>query len=291
MGLKLKTWCAPRGYQRADDMSAAFEAALQPALRDEVDLVIHSGDVFDRSKPPPQAIEATVKLLQRAARHVPVVIMPGNHDRHGLLGNLAPGPNLHIVDGPTQVRIHDLVLGMVPYVREAGMWASDAAIVAPGADLLVCHQSFHGARVPGFTFRVGHHRETVGEQHLPRRCPPILCGHIHPRQVTHLRGVAIVQPGSSERTSFSEARQTKGSALWELGRKPTWSWVDLPTRPMHKVITEADAQAVRPGGLVLMDKRAPVDLAELVVDRGGFFASRRPRRVPDKRTDQLALFG
>jgi DNA repair exonuclease SbcCD nuclease subunit len=39
---------SPAGWSRAGDHMATFRAAVGPALREEVDLVVHSGDVFNR---------------------------------------------------------------------------------------------------------------------------------------------------------------------------------------------------------------------------------------------------
>ncbi len=290
LGLRLKSWCHPRGWQRMADCQAMLERALEPALNQEVDLVIHSGDLFDRSSPPPEAIEGANTVLARVARRTPTVIMPGNHDRHGLGIHIDPAPGLHIVDEAKQLRFGDLAVGFVPYVREAGIWAHDAASVADGADVLVAHQSFHGARVPGFTFRHGRHRETVGAHQMPRGIRHVLCGHIHPRQITQIGGAQVVQPGSTERTSFSEERQTKGYAMWEFGRTTEFRFVDLPTRPLVRLRSESDLARVRAGTLVLMDKLAPVDLVDEVAARGGWFASKRPRRLPKRPEPQLALF-
>lgn len=75
---------APPGWSRADDHLAAFRRALcTPA-----DLIVHTGDVFDRSRPPARAVREAVDLLVETARRVPVVLLAGNHDRRGLRPSL-----------------------------------------------------------------------------------------------------------------------------------------------------------------------------------------------------------
>ena len=74
----------PPGWSRSHDFAAAFEAALAPAMRQEVDLVVHSGDLFDRSKPPRAAVLHAARVLTEVARRVPVVVVHGNHDWRGL---------------------------------------------------------------------------------------------------------------------------------------------------------------------------------------------------------------
>lgn len=275
LGMRRHVLGAPRGWSRADDHHDAMAQALAPALRGEVDLVVHSGDVFDRSSPPRAAVHRAGVLLREVARRVPVVVIAGNHDRRGIRRWL-PHPELHVVDQPRRCVVAGVALALVPYARDAASWALRArTAVGPGVDLLVAHQSFHGAQVPGHRFRVGGHRETVGAQHLPGGVRHILCGHLHPRQVTQVGDATVVQPGSTERTSWSEAGQTKGYALWELGRTVRWRFVDLPSRPMRVVHTPADLEAIRPGDLV---RHGPSVTEAEVLAAGGWCAPRRASR-------------
>ncbi|MEQ1502506.1 MAG: metallophosphoesterase, partial [Myxococcota bacterium] len=208
---------------RADDHARALELALAPALREEVDLVVHSGDLFDRSAPDRVAVAVARRLLGEAARRVPVVIIPGNHDRVGLTATIGGLPGVHVADVPERRVVGGLALGLVPYCRTAEAFA--AAVAGFGAvDLVVAHQAFDGHRLPpspgraaGFRFRVGAQAETIGAQHLPRAVRHVACGHLHPRQVVEVGHATVVTPGSTERTAFAEAGQTKGYARWRFG--------------------------------------------------------------------------
>lgn len=260
---------APKGWARADDHLAAFAAALEPALREEVDLVVHSGDLFDRSRPPGAAAAAGAALIAEVGRRVPFVLIPGNHDRHGLSRHLpCPGPGVHVVDGAARVEVAGVALACVPFRRHADSWAADAARAwGGGADLLVAHQSFDGAWAPGIVFRAGVQRETVGAEQLPDGLRHVMCGHLHPRQVLPVGDATVVMPGSSERTSWVERDQAKGYAVWSLDRTVTWQFVDLPTRPLVVVHDPVDVDRVVPGALV---RCADPALEPLVVERGGW---------------------
>ena len=284
IGAELPVIGGPAGWSRAADHLAAMETALQPALHQLVDLVVHSGDVFHRSRPGPAAMHAAAQLLTRVARRTPVVLMPGNHDRCGLARSLPlRTPGLHIYDQPAVHRHGDLRLGVVPYCRTPETWAAQAA--ALDSPFVIAHQAFDGARVPGLTFRVGAQRDTLGPQHLPPRTRWVMCGHIHPRQVTRLAGAQIVQPGSTERTHFSEADQTKGYALWDLGRQVRWRFVDLPARPMCTLRHRAQLTALQPGTLV----RSHLPHDELA-DRGLLVVDRPGARPPRPASRQTRLF-
>ncbi len=68
--------------RRGPDFLAAYRRALSPALEGRVDLLVHGGDLFFRSRVPDALIEnAFEPLLQIADRGVPVFIVPGNHER------------------------------------------------------------------------------------------------------------------------------------------------------------------------------------------------------------------
>jgi DNA repair exonuclease SbcCD nuclease subunit len=258
----------PSGWSRAHDHHAALEASLQPVFRGEVDLVLHTGDVFDRSRPPRRWVEAAGELLLRVARHVPVLGIAGNHDRRGIRRWL-PHPQLSFVDQPTRVVVGEVAIGLVPYCRTPEGFARAAArATGPGVDLLAMHQAPHGSRVPGLVFQAGVHGGTVGAEHLPAGVRHVACGHIHPRQVVPLGRATVVCGGSTERTAFSEAQEAKGTVLWSFEREVTHRFVDHPTRPMADVF----------GGLV----RCTAEEAGEVRRRGRVAAIRSDRAVPGR---------
>jgi len=108
-----------RGY----DFLANYATALEPALRGQVDLVVHAGDVFDRpSVVPSIAYQAYEPLKRVADAGVPVFIVPGNHERSRLPhAALASHPGIHVFDRPrtcvAQVRGTAVSLSGFPYER------------------------------------------------------------------------------------------------------------------------------------------------------------------------------
>lgn len=289
LGIARRAWRAPPGWSRADDHLAALGAALSPERLARVDLVVHTGDVFDRSRPPAPAVARARALLAAVARQVPVVVLAGNHDRRGLLPSLgAGGGGLAVVDRPTRLRVAGLVVALVPHARQAADWAAAAATVATDrVDLLVTHQAVAGVQVPGFTFRVGTPAETLGPQHLPPGAPVVLSGHLHPHQALRCGGVPVVYAGSTERTSFSEEGQAKGVVVWDLAAR-SWRFEALPTRPMVRVREEDELHRVVPGAYVGVPPRRLRALAQAVADRGGIVAL--PPKAPPTDRRQLRLF-
>ena len=89
-------------YDRSDEYRAVIAEVASIADDHAVDLVVHSGDVFDRPFPSIDALEIGLAGLGALTRSgsVPVVVIAGNHDSPGLFEALAPfvrHQNIHLV--------------------------------------------------------------------------------------------------------------------------------------------------------------------------------------------------
>ncbi|RPI20121.1 MAG: exonuclease subunit SbcD, partial [Actinobacteria bacterium] len=120
-------------YDRSDEFRQVIAEVAAVADAEEVDLVLHSGDLFDRPLPPVEAIEIAFSglaaLTDGGAR--PVVVIAGNHDSPGLFEALAPylhAANIHLVGDikrPDEGGVLDLTTGAgravvscFPFLRE-----------------------------------------------------------------------------------------------------------------------------------------------------------------------------
>lgn len=79
-------------YPRAGEFRDVVAEVAEIADREDVDLVVHSGDLFDRPVPSVEALEIGLSGLVRltAGGGRPVVAIAGNHDSPGLFEALAP---------------------------------------------------------------------------------------------------------------------------------------------------------------------------------------------------------
>jgi len=249
--------------RRGPDFFANTRLALEPALRGEVDLVVHGGDLLYRSKVPAGLVlQALEPLLEVADNGVPVVLVPGNHERSALpYPMLASHANLHILDRPKTVVLEinggRLVVGGFPCERENiqdrfSALVAECCVLDAGADLrLLClHQTVEGSRVKGYTFRSG--ADIVRGRDIPAGLAAVLCGHIHRSQVLtrDLMGrelaAPVLYPGSVERTSLAERDEPKGYLILEFeadsergGRLERREFCELPARPMFALTVEA----------------------------------------------------
>lgn len=251
--------------RRGHDFLANYATALRPALAGEVDLVVHGGDVFNRSRPVPSlAYQAFEPLSRVADRGVPVFVVPGNHER-GKLPHLrfAKHPGIHVFDEPRTfvaevrgVRValagfpseRDAVRARFNHLLEATRWRN----IAAEARLLCLHQCVEGSTVgPGnYTFTTA--ADVIRGADIPSDFDAVLSGHIHRHQVLtrdlrgRVLGAPVLYPGSIERTSIAEADEEKGFLVVEIALgndepRVSWQFQSLPARPLVRCALDLDA--------------------------------------------------
>lgn len=231
-----------RANDRGPDFFANFARVTGYAVESGASALIHTGDFFFRSKVHPAIVDRAYAMVLDAAQHLTVIIVPGNHERSVLPPSLFfSDPNLHILDSPRTITLSleglRVAFSGFPFVREVGRrfggLMTDAGYGKVDADAryLLLHQSIEGATVgpAGYRFR-GNDPEVIPLRTIPAGLKGVLCGHVHRHQ-----RLAAASPvwfcGSTERTSFAEAEETKGFCeLWpETG---DGRFIPLPTRPM-----------------------------------------------------------
>lgn len=251
--------------RRGPDFFSAFERALLPALRGEVDAVVHGGDLLYRSQVEASLVARALQPLLRVAEAgVPVYLVPGNHERSRIpFPILAAHRNLFLFDRPRT--FHHTLAGLrvalagFPYApqvrgRFPGLLAETRWGAAEAEVRLLClHQAVEGARVgtPEFTFTDGD--DVVRGRDVPGGFAAVLSGHIHrgQRLTRGLDGRPLAAPwfypGAVERTSFAEREETKGYLVLRMaaegapgGRVEGFDWCPLETRPMVREVVEAE---------------------------------------------------
>lgn len=255
LGLDLPSRPRVERRRRGDDLFESFERALEPATRGEAGVVVHGGDLFFRSRIPAWLAERVfARLAELAESGADVFWVPGNHERSSVpRGLLLTHPRIRVFDRPRTfvVRRNGLALALsgfpfAPDVRAlfpSLLAATGHADVAADMRLLCLHQAVEGAKVGpvGFTFREG--ADVLRGGDVPAGFAAVLSGHIHRAQVLarNLAGRPLASPvlfaGSTDRISFAERNEPKGTFLLELDRNgqggtASWEFRELPVRPM-----------------------------------------------------------
>jgi len=243
-----------RGY----DFFSNYHHILNIALDKEVDLIIHGGDMFFRSKVPPLIVEkAFAPLVGVANTGIPIFLVPGNHERSKFPGHLwLAHDNIHVFDRPKTFRqkVGDTTCALsgFPFTRKIKRHFKDllqqSNYLESKADInfLCMHQTIEGAKVgPGdFTFRQG--PDNIPGSEIPDVFTAVLSGHIHRAQrLTHTLdhrplSAPVIYPGSIERTSFAERFEEKYYVIIKIDpsvgdQNQVVKFHPLPTRPMVKL--------------------------------------------------------
>ena len=247
--------------RRGEDFHTNYLRILEHAKQSSADLVIHGGDMFFRSKVPYSLVaKAFAPLLELADRGIPVVIVPGNHERSKLPVSLFEHhENIFIFEKPQTFLLHikglTLSVAGFPCLRNGirdrfkelyGQTGQNQ--IRADFKLLVLHQAIEGAVVghQNFQFRFG--PDIIRGRDLPNGINAILSGHIHRAQVLKydISGQQLNAPvfyaGSIERTSLAERNEVKGYFEFEVARSSSNSILmstlfhELPVRPMHVIL-------------------------------------------------------
>ncbi len=192
-----------------------------------IDFIIHSGDFFNRSKPPPEVMDRGVKPFQLATRKgIPVFIIPGNHERSRLPLGLLPFAieNICVFTHPCSYCFEKDGLSIkitgFPYIRHqarktfsetlAKAWSKSSSYNSTKYDfsILVVHQLFAGSHIEDYTFSRGYN--VVPMLQVLRKFNYIACGHVHRFQFLYENKPSLLK--STNR--FYSVRQDYGAFNW-----------------------------------------------------------------------------
>ena len=247
----------PEGRKRrADSVFRNFLTVLQHAMDIEADLLIHSGDLFNKYYIPREILDELIRpVLDLARAGITVLIIPGNHERSEFPFDLFHGaPGVFVFDRPKTLSLaldgYSVGVAGFPFIRNDSKRSFLHALketeyedLRSDFNILVAHQAFDMATVGpvDFTFRPGR-PDTVLRQTIPLDFEYIAAGHIHRYQILPhplKPGVNFVYPGSTQRMSFAEMYEEKGFVEGEvLDNRIETRFIPLPAHDMEIVEIE-----------------------------------------------------
>ncbi|HEY6581610.1 MAG TPA: exonuclease SbcCD subunit D [Rubrobacter sp.] len=206
--------------QREVDVQEAYERTVDAILERDVDLVIHSGDVFDSVRPATHVIIGFLKQTFRiTGRNIPYLVAAGNHETPRLRSTTAALEYANLVNAISahgfEVEYHlepvgDASVG-VTLVPHGAVFETGAVTPAREADvnILVTH-----GMVPGLEAK----QHEMGEANLQ---PGMLeggfdyvaLGHYHE---FHKHKPNAYYAGATERFGFGEVDSKPGFAIVEF---------------------------------------------------------------------------
>ena len=301
-------------HDRQVDHEAALHGLLALAKSEKPDLILHTGDLFDASRPPYVSLGLGIRALQRLAALAPTVVLCGNHDSSALFrvldqlaGAMQPR-RLWFVSQPHVLELSGVAdmpvaVACVPFIppsaiahdevtKFAGNYADGVRVIndrlldeaqaqagKQGIVLYAAHLHLDGAR-PGKSER----RITVGEDYAThvqglQRASYCAFGHIHDPQLLP-GGIANGSyAGSLIPLDFGESCQTKQAVVVEIADDVQVHTCDLPSgrplTPFEGTLTELEHRA-EGGALNNCILKARVDSDGPVPDLADRLAARSP---------------
>ncbi len=240
--------------EREQDFYRAYHEAVDRTIAEDVDVVIHAGDLFDEPRPPIRALVEAKRGIERLKeKGIKIVMIPGNHDMIMRRGSMAPhaifdGVDVLTMDQPSVV-VDDVFIGGVPYLsksyrdvllekikgleKEASTYKQSILVLHQGIDKYLPYE----------------HELEIGE--LPGGFGYYALGHVHSRIEEPVSGGMLCYPGSTEIWRIDEVRDWekngKGFLLVDTGdMKPRRISLE-GVRPFVKseVASEEDVEALK----------------------------------------------
>lgn len=249
---------------RVGDFLKAFDAVVDFAIAEQVDLVLFTGDAYKNRDPSPTLQrEFARRIVRLRDSNVPIFLLVGNHDVPHASGRATTLDIFHTLALPgvyvgnrldlyrVETRSGPVQVVAVPWLPRHRIFGRDdlrdkpleevnRAIldwalgrldeVAAGLDpewpaILAVHGVVAGAQPGSERALMLGDEYTWAQGDLAR---PEFCyvalGHVHRHQVIRRANPPMVYAGSLERVDFSEEREEKGFVVVEIDRDEAGQW-------------------------------------------------------------------
>lgn len=258
-----------------------------------VDLVLHSGDLFDAKSTPTERL-AVAEWLAHVATHAPVVIVRGNHDAIGdleLMGKIRSRHPIIVEEAAGVHVVAGAAVACLAWPRKAELLArigavgneeSDAVVAEAlrsvmlgfrqqleahdGPRILLTHAMVRGSKTTAGQPLIGMPMELSLDDLRLAGADFVALGHIHAHQSWDGGEAAIVYPGSPRRTEFGDV-DAKGYVIVETlkiagarHQSAGWHFVETPATPMLLLDSAWDAES---GALIGTHRLTDVAGAEI----------------------------
>lgn len=205
---------------RKDDMAEAFDQAIEIAVDENVDAVIHTGDLFDSRTPSLPEVTRCIQTLRKLEEaDVPFYGIVGNHDRKmdeqwlDLIHETGTAERLS--REPTMIGGDVAIYGIDSVTKPS--WHSKEFTLEPPEDsdafTLLCMHQLLAPPVPGSEdFMADHSTEEVLDR-VGIDLDALALGDYHKPEEDVVDGVPVWYAGSTERCSLSEEEPRSVSLL------------------------------------------------------------------------------
>ncbi len=227
--------------ERGQDFFDVFKEAIDIAIENKVDFILHSGDFFHTSRPSNQVILEGLEIIKKVKEaNIPIFCIAGNHDRGSKVRDISPLDilkpfGLKTIESGT-VEHDGIFISGLKYISKAGI--KHLGGIKPALEkilekssnsenlhILMLHQEFY----PLFPLS-----SLYTEREIPEGFDYVGIGHYHVKQnPKKINNSFVVYPGSTEFTAYSEKENStpKGVYLVEHnGKEFKFNFIELKRR-------------------------------------------------------------
>lgn len=223
---------------REQDIYDAFNQAVDIAIEERTDVIIHAGDLFDTPRPPIKALYTLKNALRKLNNKIKFLAVLGEHDlpkrRAMIPHNLF---NIHVlglydldqieIDGVLFAGISNIRGKAVDHLKQE-IKKFESLAENKKSSVLVLHQA-----LKKYLPFEGAYQLTMDD--LPTNASYYALGHIHSRQIEDFGNGKLTYCGSTEIFKKDEisswAKKGKGIYLVDLDDEVTVEPIDIDIRP------------------------------------------------------------
>lgn len=204
-----------------EQMFQVFESINNIAKEENVDFILHGGDLFNRSKPRKKVLRRTFDIIEQILKDdIGFLAVPGNHEQAKIPENLLNyHPKCHFFTSLSLQQIDCCNIIGFPYQAKNidGLIQKIDDLIMKNREqrsIVLCHQLFSGSTFGPHQFMFKEQHGAININYFSSNICLFISGHIHRAQV--LNDGLVVYPGSLERTSFVESIEPKGYLLIDV---------------------------------------------------------------------------
>lgn len=209
--------------EREKDFESAFKQAIDIIIKENVDFVIHSGDLFDTGKPDVNSMIFCAKQLYRLKdKGIPMYIIPGSHDQGygetksilslfeeaGLLINV--GDKRYIKDNKLYGEMYNDV-----FICGIGGWKSRISELYKSIEPVIPKEAKYKIFMLHQTVSaVSNVFADIDTELLPKGFDYYAAGHWHGREIMKYHGKPLIYPGSLENCDATEMERNEQKGIF-----------------------------------------------------------------------------
>jgi len=240
--------------KRREILRENFSKAVDYAIKEDADLFLHCGDLFDMSTPRNQEVAFVAqKMAELQSNGIEAFLVVGNHDMslsseasdsspHSVFESFE-GPNIFLssddlesieieADGET-VQISGLSYNPL----NGGDDPLEGLEVANDADwnILLTHYGIEGTMV------VDSDEASIGRDTIKSMDVDLICsGHIHKKSEMELDGTKTIVPGGTETLDFNESDYSTGFYMVKTEDEISTEYIEIDSQPMESIEVNID---------------------------------------------------